>query len=591
MTALTSQLSAHIGAVFKKHNLPEELGAVRVSDRPDLAQFQCNGAMAAAKIAGKAPRAIAEDIVADLQQDPIFAEISIAGPGFINIKLTEQALSDHIITLNADENLLVDNIGFSKNVIVDYGGPNTAKPMHVGHLRASIIGESIKRVLKFVGYDAKGDIHLGDWGTHMGMVLSEFEIRHPEWPYFDKSKIDGFPSEPPITIQDLETLYPEASKASKSDEARMEISRQVTAELQKKQPGYYALWKHCFNVSVEAMKKNFAALDVYFELWLGESDAQDYIPEMVEGLQKQGHAIEDDGAIVIPVKQETDKKEYPPLILYKRDGSVMYGTTDLATLVQRMQDFTPVKVVYVVDQRQHLHFEQVFRAARLSNIVPEGTELTHAGFGTMNGQDGKPFKTRAGGVMKLEDLIQMGVEKATQRLDEANIGQDYSTEERADIAHKVAIAAIKFADLQNNRSADYIFDLDRLTSFEGKTGPYLLYQAVRIKSLLRKAADRGLKPESLNKVELGEHETTLALILSDFPNIVELTARNYTPHVLADYAYKLAQSFSSFYSHCPILNDDAEQGAQQSRLFLSALTLRSLEKTLDLLGIPTPERM
>lgn len=590
MTALTTQLSAHIGAVFKKHNLPEELGAVRVSDRPDLAQFQCNGAMAAAKIAGKAPRAIAEDIVADLSQDPIFSEVSIAGPGFINIKLTEGALSDHIIALNQDDHFLVDNSGKGQDIVVDYGGPNTAKPMHVGHLRASIIGESVKRVLNFIGYDTKGDIHLGDWGTHMGMVLSEFEIRHPEWPYFDKSKTSDFPKEPPITIEDLETLYPQASQASKSDEARMEISRQVTAELQKKQPGYYALWQHCFNVSVDAMKKNFAALDVYFELWLGESNAQDYIPDMVEKLQKNGCAIEDDGAIVISVKQDDDKKEYPPLILYKRDGSVMYGTTDLATLVQRMQDFNPVKVIYVVDQRQGLHFEQVFRAARLGKIVPETTELTHAGFGTMNGQDGKPFKTRAGGVMKLEDLIQMGIDKATQRLDEANIGQDYSAEERADIAHKVAIAAIKFADLQNNRSADYIFDLDRLTSFEGKTGPYLLYQAVRIKSLLKKAADQDLKPAQLNKLALGEHETNLALILADFPNVVDLAARNYTPHVLADYAFKLAQSFSSFYSHCPILSG-AEAEAQQSRLFLCALTLRILEQTLDLLGIPTPERM
>jgi len=590
MTALTAQLSNHLGSIFEKHDLPAELGAVRVSDRPDLAQFQCNGAMAAAKIAKKNPRAIAESIVKELKDDPLFAEVSIAGPGFINLKITEQALSAHLIALAQSENKLVANTGQGKMAIVDYGGPNTAKPMHVGHLRSSIIGESIKRTLQLIGYDTKGDIHLGDWGTHMGMVISEFEIRHPEWPYFDKSKKDGFPEEPPITIQDLETLYPQASQASKSDEDRMAISRAATAALQKKQPGYYALWQHCFNVSVAAMKKNFAALDVYFELWLGESNAQDYIPDMVTRLQEKGDAIQDQGAIVIHVQQEDDKKEYPPLILYKRDGSVMYGTTDLATIVQRMHDFAPAKIVYVVDQRQHLHFEQVFRAARLTGIAPEATELTHAGFGTMNGDDGKPFKTRAGGVMKLEDLIKMGIDKATQRLDEANIGQDYSAEERADIAHKVAIAAIKFADLQNSRTADYVFDLERLTSFEGKTGPYLLYQTVRIKSLLKKAAAQNVESKSIDTLNLGEHETQLGLTLAEFPNIVELAAKNYTPHVLADYAYRVSQAFSSFYGNCHILNEDNE-AIKQTRLYLCAMTLDVLERSLSLLGIPTPERM
>jgi arginyl-tRNA synthetase len=590
MTALTVQLSNHIGSIFEKHELPADLGAVRVSDRPDLAQFQCNGAMAAAKIAKKNPRAIAEAIVADLQNDPLFADVSIAGPGFINLNITEDALSQHLIALGASETKLVPNAGQGKIAIVDYGGPNTAKPMHVGHLRSSIIGESIKRTLRLIGYDAKGDIHLGDWGTHMGMVLSEFEIRHPEWPYFDKSKTDDFPAEPPITIEDLETLYPQASQASKSDEARMAISRAATAELQKKQPGYYALWQHCFDVSVAAMKNNFAALDVYFDLWLGESNAQDYIPDMVRKLQDKGDAIKDQGAIVIHVMKEDDKKEYPPLILYKSDGSVMYGTTDLATLVQRMDDFKPAKVVYVVDQRQHLHFEQVFRSARLTGIVPASTELTHAGFGTMNGQDGKPFKTRAGGVMKLEELITMGVEKATQRINEASIGEDYSAEERADIAHKVAIAAIKFADLQNSRIADYVFDLDRLTSFEGKTGPYLLYQAVRIKSLLKKATQNNTDEVKCTALSLGEYETQLGLTLAEFPNMVELAAKNYTPHVLADYAYRVAQAFSSFYGNCHILNEE-DEAIKQSRLYLCALTLDILERTLDLLGIPTPQRM
>jgi arginyl-tRNA synthetase len=590
MTALTAQLSKHIGLIFKNQGLPEELGAVRSSDRPDLAQFQCNGAMAAAKIAKKAPRMIAEAIVAELKDDPLFSEVSIAGPGFINLKLTEKALSDHLLELGNSPSLLVPNSGQGKSAIVDYGGPNTAKPMHVGHLRASIIGESVKRTLKFIGYDAKGDIHLGDWGTHMGMVISEFEIRHPEWVYFDENKVDDYPSEPPITIQDLEKLYPEASQASKSCEDRMAISRKATAALQNKRPGYYALWQHCFDISVEAMKSNFGALDVYFDLWLGESNAQDYIPDMAQKMQDDGHAIKDRGAIVIHVQQDDDKKEYPPLILYKSDGAVMYGTTDLATIVQRVTDFDPVKMVYVVDQRQHLHFEQVFRAARITQIIKDDVEMTHAGFGTMNGPDGTPFKTRAGGVMKLQDLIKMGIEKATLRIEEANIGESYSAEEREDIAHKVAIAAIKFADLQNNRIADYIFDLDRLTSFEGKTGPYILYQAVRMKSLLRKAQDQGFPVNAPTAIELGEHETQIALILAEFPSVIDQTAQNYTPHVLADYAYRLGQAYSSFYSHCPVLGENDED-LRQSRLYITGLALRLLEQSLDLLGIPTPERM
>ena len=584
MASLSKKLSAIIGEAFASLSLPAELGVVRVSDRPDLAQFQCNGAMAAAKIAGKPPRDIATQIVERLKNIPTLSDIQIAGPGFINFNVSDDFIADHLTQTAKDDRLGVEK-NKADNIILDYGGPNIAKPMHVGHLRSSIIGDSLKRICAFAGYNAIGDVHLGDWGLQMGQIISELEIRHPKWPYFDPAHKGAYPSQSPVSMEDLEEIYPAASAACKADEARLERARAATRDLQNGRPGYRALWLHFIDVSIKGVKKNFDALGVSFDLWNGESSVHDLIAPMVDDLKKKKIAGESDGALVINVAEETDKKEMPPLILYKSDGAVMYGTTDLATILERVRDNYPSKIIYVVDQRQALHFEQVFRAARKSAIAPTGTELIHAGFGTMNGADGKPFKTRAGGVMKLEDLIAMGIEKATARLNEAELAKDIGGDERASIAHKVAIAAIKFADLQNTRTADYVFDLDRMTSFEGKTGPYLLYQAVRIQSLLRRA-----EVWKKSNFILKNEDRPLALTLAQFPDHFDVALKNLTPHVLCDYAFALAQAFSVFYAACHILSEK-DEALRASRLTLCDMTFRQLKLILDLIGIEIPERM
>jgi arginyl-tRNA synthetase len=585
MPSLIAQLSEFLGQVFESEGLDKSFGRVIVSDRPDLAQFQCNGAMAAAKAAKKNPRAVAEAVVTKLKENTIFSKIEIAGPGFINLTLTDDALKQYITSIVKDPRCGAEQIAHGENVVLDYGGPNVAKAMHVGHLRSSIIGDSIRRILKFSGYNTIGDIHMGDWGTMMGMVISELELRHPDWIYFDKSYTGDYPTESPVTVEDLAIVYPKASGDSKADPARMALSHAATVELQNKRRGYYALWQHMVRISIESMKANFTALNVLFDIWKGESDVHDLIAPMVNDLKAKGYAVESEGAVVIHVKKNDDNKEFPPLILYKRDGGVMYGTTDLATLLDRMQQYNPLKMLYIVDQRQSLHFNQLYRAGYITKIVPESVELNHLGFGTMNGADGKPFKTRDGGILRLEDLIEMGRAKALQRLEEAHVGDDFSKEEREDIAMKVAIAAIKFADLQNNRIADYVFDLDRMTSFEGKTGPYLLYQAVRIKSLLDKA---GYKVGG--EITISDIDRPLYLMLSELPEVIDTAARNYTPHVLCDHAYKLAQAFSSFYGNTHILSEE-NSAQKQSWLTLSAMVLAQLELLLDLVGIKVPQRM
>lgn len=573
MTSLAQTLSSIVGAAFEAQGLDAALGQVRVSDRPDLAQFQCNGAMAAAKVAKKNPREIAGAIVSALESNAIFSKLEIAGPGFININVTPTFLSDTLQTLSLDERGGAAVTGADQTIILDYGGPNIAKPMHVGHLRSSIIGDALRRMCAFAGYEAIGDVHMGDWGTPMGMILSALEVENDD---------------APITMEKLEAIYPAAAAACKEDPARMDAARAATQKLQEGDPAYRARWQEFIDVSVAGMKKNFDALGVHFDLWKGEADVHELIAPMVADLQSRGIAAEDDGAVVVPVERESDKKDMPPLILYKRDGAVMYGTTDLATIQDRMNEYAPVKILYVVDQRQSLHFEQVFRAARIGEIVPDVVELTHAGFGTMNGADGKPFKTRAGGVMRLEDLISMGVEKATARLDEANLAADMDGDERADVAHKVAIAAIKFADLQNNRVSDYMFDLDRMTAFEGKTGPYLLYQAVRIQSLLKKAEAAGAVPS--DAFVLQDKDSALALLLCEWADHFGNALNAYAPHILCDYAFKLAQEFSSFYGNCHILSEE-DKAVRGSRLALCRLTHQRLVQVLDLLGIHAPARM
>lgn len=588
MTSLAQTLSIIVGDAFAAQGLPAEYGAVKVSDRPDLAQFQCNGAMPAAKKAGKNPREVAQGIIDSLAQNPAFGKLDIAGPGFININITDEFLTGHLAQVAADARHGVPLVVNGEIAMVDYGGANIAKAMHVGHLRAAIIGESVKRVLKYAGYNALGDVHMGDWGTHMGMLIAD---------YIREGKADmvlGTDINDPVAVQnlmdDMAVRYPAAAGAAKADEALMKQAQDTTVKLQNKEAPYFPIWQKIFDVSVAGMKKTYAALDVHFEIWKGEACVHDLIAPMVEDLKKTGFAVESDGAWVFPVARNDDKKEMPPLILYKRDGAVMYGTTDMATLVDRMAVNKPVKVIYVVDQRQALHFEQVFRAAYTGGVVPQAVELTHAGFGTMNGPDGKPFKTREGGVMKLEDLIAMATEKAFVRMAEAHIAEDMSEAERAGVANKVAIAAIKFADLQNQRQADYVFDLDRLTRFEGKTGPYLLYQAVRIKSLLRKAEEQGISIPTAPSFTLQDVDRPLALLLTELPDAVDGTLRQYAPHFLCDYAYKLAQAFSSFYGNCHIISEE-NKALRDSRLALCAQTYAQLETVLGLLGISIPDRM
>lgn len=579
MSSLTQELTQIFTQGFETLNLPVQHARVSVSAQAQQnTQFQCNGALACAKPLKKNPREIAQNIMDEIQKQNagqnIFADLSIGGPGFINITLSDDYIAQHLKSFSSDEKIGITENTNDETVVLDYGGPNIAKAMHVGHLRSSIIGDALRRIYKFAGYKTVGDVHMGDWGTPMGMILSELELM----------KFDG-----EITMDMLAEIYPKASGDCKENEQRMALAREATRKLQDGTPEYTKTWRTFIDVSIEGMKKNFDALGVHFDEWKGESDAHPYIEEMVQKLKDQNIAIESEGALVIPVSQDDDKKEVPPLILLKSDGAVLYGTTDLATIVERMENHAPTKIIYIVDQRQALHFEQVFRAARKGNITEEEkTDLIHAGFGTMNGTDGKPFKTRAGGVMRLEDLIKMAEEKALTRLNEAELAKDMDEAERLDIARKVGIAALKFADLQNNRIADYVFDMDRMTSFEGKTGPYLLYQAVRIQSLLKKAAAENNIPCDQYKIDDADRD--LALLLCEFPSHFEGTLNNNTPHILCDYAYKLAQEFSSFYGNCHILSESNET-VKQSRLALCQQTHKTLTTILSLLGIDVPKRM
>ncbi len=587
MTSLTAELSAIAGAAFAAEGLPEELGLVTVADRPDLAQFQCNGALSAAKIAKANPRAIAAKIAARLRQNAILSKVEIAGPGFINLNVADAALDARIAFLCDNETIPGTNTGQGRTVVIDFGGANVAKPMHVGHLRSSVIGDSLQRLFRANGWHVVSDVHLGDWGLQMGQLISEIGHRGIAPIYFDANYTGPYPKESPVTMDDLEEIYPAASAACKADPARLEEARKATAELQAGRPGYRALWQHFFDVSRVGLEREWGSLGIHFDLWKGEASVEPLIGPMIEKLKKSGLAVESEGALVVQVAEPTDKKEVPPLILVKSDGAVLYGTTDLATIIDRVKSQNPDLILYVVDQRQHGHFEQVFRAAKKAHLNGKA-ELEHAGFGTMNGPDGKPFKTRAGGVMKLYDLIAMMTAEAEARLIEAGLASEYPAEERAEIARKVGIGALKFADLSNHRQSDYIFDLKRFTRFEGKTGPYLQYAAVRIQSILRKAQGEGLEPGC--PAVLSPEERTLALHILALPDALEAAEARRAPNVLCDYAFTLAQAFSRFYSEHHILSE-ANAQLKAARLGLCLLTLRFLTRVLGILGIEIPERM
>ncbi|WP_373004811.1 arginine--tRNA ligase [Hyphomonas sp.] len=590
MASLIRDLTAAAGAAFSAVGLEERWGDVRRSDKPDLADFQCNGAMGAAKAAGRNPREIAGEIAEVLKAYPLVLSADVAGPGFINIRVSDAALSARAADILADKDMAGGELASDPHVtVIDFGGPNVAKPMHVGHLRSAVIGDTLQRLLKFLGDTVTSDTHLGDWGLQMGHLVTELHDDQPDLIYFDESYTGPYPAESPVTIEDLGRLYPAASNKAKDDPARNQRSQNAVAELQAGRAGYRALLKHFIDVSVAALKVDYAFLNVSFDLWKGESDVDHLIAGLIERFREAGLAEESQGALIVHVARESDKKEMPPVMLLNSRGGTGYHTTDLATIEDRMMHMhpTPERMLYVVDQRQALHFEQVFRAAELVGLIDEG-HLEHIGFGTVNGPDGKPFKTREGGVLRLADLNAMALEEADRKLGAANLPDDMGLDERANVARAVAVAALRFADLQNTRTTNYVFDLDRFTSFEGKTGPYLMYAAVRIKSLLRRAEADGNAP---GKIIVGhDAERTLVLALDGFGAALLGAREKRMPHILCEHVFGLSQAFSGFYGALPIANE-SDPALRASRLALATAVLKQLEAGLGILGIDVPERM
>lgn len=588
MSVLT-ELSEQVGAAFAAEGLDASLGAVVVSQRPELAQFQSNGALAVARAAGRNPRDLAEAVAARLASDPGFAKVEVAGAGFINLTLTDERLATFAATTADDIRLGIDLSATPQTVVVDYAGPNVAKAMHVGHLRATIIGDSLQRIFRLLGHRVIRDPHFGDWGFQMGLVIAAIADEQPGLPYFD-SDFDGpYPEGSPVSLEDLQRIYPQAFIRSEQDPEFAARVRDTTVDLQRGRPGYLALWRHMKRVSEESQRRDFADLGVEFDLWYGESDVADRLEPLVKRLRESGIAEESRGALIIRVDLPDDNRDLPPLILETSVGAFLYSTTDLATLEMRAKDFGADLILYVVDARQADHFELLFRAALKAGLVPATTRSEHIRFGTMNGKDGKPFRTRAGGVVSLRDLIDLVQDTARRRLDEAEIAKDYSASERDLISRQVGIAALKFGDLVNNRQSDYTLDLDRFSSLDGKTGPYLQYGAVRIRSIQRKAADRGLVGGTLLPPVV-EAERDLMLALLRLSDVIERSAELRAPNHIAEFAYQVASAWNRFYDTCHIL-DEEDPGRQASWLTLADWTLRSLTTLLDLLGIEVPERM
>lgn len=573
---------------FEKAGYDVKYAKVTLSNRPDLCEYQCNGAMAAAKEYKKAPIMIAEQVVGLLQENEMFCKIEAVMPGFINMNIRETFLADYVNEMSQDGDKFGCNMtNPPKKIVVDYGGANVAKPLHVGHLRSAVIGESIKRMFQYLGNEVIGDVHLGDWGLQMGLIITELKERKPELVYFDENYTGEYPAEAPFTISELEEIYPCANAKSKEDEVYKERAHKATLLLQQGYAPYRALWNHIINVSVTDLKKNYENLNVSFDLWKGESDADPYIPDMIEDLKKQGLLYESQGAMVVDVMEETDTKEVPPCIIQKSDGAALYATSDLATLVQRKQDFNPDMVVYVVDKRQEMHFTQVFRTAKKAGIMDEHTELIFNGFGTMNGKDGKPFKTRDGGVMRLENLIQEINDAVYGKIME---NRSVSEEEARQTAKVVGLSALKYGDLSNQASKDYVFDIDRFTSFEGNTGPYILYTIVRIKSILNKYFEQS-KEETDTILPAGNaSEKELMMVLAKYNDVMENAVAELAPHKICAYVYEISNAFNKFYHETSILScEDAERKLSYIRLI--GLTKNMLETCIGLLGFDAPDRM
>ena len=581
-------ISNEMKQAFEAAGYDRELGKVTVSNRPDLCEYQCNGAMAGAKLYKKAPIMIANDVADKCTDSRVFAEVQAVAPGFLNLKIKGSFLADYLTQMEKEEKFGLNAPEKQKTIIVDYGGPNVAKPLHVGHLRSAVIGESVKRIARYIGHKVIGDIHMGDWGLQMGLVITEMKERYPDLVYFDENFDGEYPEEAPVTVTELEEIYPTASRKSKEDPAYKEKAMEATYKLQSGVKGYRALWKQIIKISVADMKRNYDNLNVTFDLWKGESDVHDVIPGMVDYMKKEGYAYISDGALVVDVKEDTDTKEIPPCMILKSDGASLYNTTDLATIMERMREYHPDQMIYLTDKRQDLYFEQVFRCARKTRLVDEDTELVHIGFGTVNGADGHAFKTRDGGVMRLEMLINEINEKMYQKIVES---REVDEEEARNTAKIIALSAIKYGDLSNQASKDYIFDIDKFTSFEGDTGPYILYTIVRIKSILAKAKEQG---EDLTNLTLKEADTdsqkALMMTIARFNAMMENAYDEVAPHKICAYIYDLANALNRFYHENRILAEEDET-KKCSWLGLLILTKEILEACIDVLGFSAPERM
>lgn len=587
MEKLLSIISREIGDAFEACGYERELGRVTVSNRPDLCEYQCNGAMAGAKKYHKAPFMIADEVAEKLQSSKVVKDVASVKPGFLNFNLDNEYLASYINQMKTSKKHGIE-LSAPEKIVIDYGGPNVAKPLHVGHLRSAIIGESVKRILRYAGNEVIGDAHLGDWGLQMGLIITELKERKPDLVYFDHEYTGEYPKEAPFTISELEEIYPCASGKAKVDEEFAKRAHDATVMLQNKDRGYTAIWNHILKVSIEDLQKNYSKLDVHFDLWKKESDAQPYIPDMVQMLKDKGLAYISNGALVVDVAKPEDTKEVPPCIILKSDGASLYQTTDLATIVEREKLFKPNRIIYVVDKRQEMHFTQVFRVSRLAELVPEDTKLQFLGFGTMNGKDGKPFKTRQGGVMRLEHLIR-DINDAVY--DKIMASRDEDEETARENAKIIGLSAIKYGDLSNQASKDYVFDVDRFTSFEGNTGPYILYTIVRIKSILNKYKEQG---GSVEKAVIGQasgqSEKTLMLTLSRFNAVCENAFEEKAPHKICAYIYEVSNAFNSFYHETKILSEE-NQAQKESFLKLLGLTKDILETSIDLLGFSAPDRM
>jgi len=588
MKKILELISEEMQQAFEAAGYNPALGKVTVSNRPDLCEYQCNGAMAGAKQYKKAPIMIANDVAAKLADSKVFSEVSAVAPGFLNLKITEQFIGDYLSQMMQEEKFGLDMPENPKKIIVDYGGPNVAKPLHVGHLRSAVIGESIKRICRYAGHDVLGDVHLGDWGLQMGLIITGLKERQPDLVYYDDAYEGEYPEEPPFTIAELEEIYPAASAKSKEDPEYKAQAMDATFKLQSGVRGYRALWRHIMNVSIADLKKNYDTLNVDFDLWKGESDVHDLIPEMVQLMKDGGHAYISDGALVVDVKEETDTKEMPPCMILKSDGASLYNTTDLATILERMRLYQPDEMIYLTDKRQDLYFEQVFRCARKTGLVEEDTRLRWLGFGTVNGKDGKPFKTRDGGVMRLENLINETKEEMYRKIVE---NRQMDEAKAREIANIVAVSALKYGDLSNQASKDYIFDVDRFTSFEGDTGPYILYTIVRIKSILNKYKEQGGSLESL-EIRKPENESSKALMMqiAGFNAMMQSACEEIAPHKVCAFIYDLANAFNHFYHETKILGEE-DACKKQGLIALLVMTRDILETCIDVLGFEAPERM